>query len=44
MRIGYILIPVGSLLAALVIFKFFPINPVKAAEIRKELEVRRGQV
>jgi GPH family glycoside/pentoside/hexuronide:cation symporter len=44
MRIGYILIPVGSLLAALVILKFFPINPVKAAEIRKELEVRRGQV
>ena len=44
MRIGYILIPVGALLTALLLFKFFPINKEKAAEIRRALEARRGEV
>lgn len=44
MRIGYILIPVVSLVAALALLKLFPINREKAAEIREQLEARRGQV
>ena len=44
MRIGYIVIPVVALLAALVLLKFFPITAKKAAEIREQLEARRGQV
>ena len=44
MRIGYIVIPVVSLIAALALLKLFPINREKAAEIREQLEARRGQV
>jgi GPH family glycoside/pentoside/hexuronide:cation symporter len=44
MRIGYIAIPVASLLLALLLLKFFPINAAKAAEIREQLEARRGKV
>ncbi|HAV14235.1 MAG TPA: hypothetical protein DCX06_12195, partial [Opitutae bacterium] len=44
MRLGYILIPVLSLVAALLLLKFFPINREKAAEVRNALEARRGQV
>ncbi len=44
MRLGYILIPVCSLIAAFLLLKFFPINQAKAAEIRHELEARRGEV
>jgi len=44
MRLGYIAIPVSALLLALLLLKFFPINPSKAAEVREELETRRGKV
>ena len=44
MRIGYIVIPVVSLLLAIVLLKFFPITATKAAEIREQLEARRGKV
>jgi len=44
MRIGYIAVPVISLSLALVLLKFFPVTPERAAEIRKELEARRGKV
>ena len=44
MRLGYILIPVCSLIAALLLLKFFPINKDKAAEIRQALEARRGKI
>jgi GPH family glycoside/pentoside/hexuronide:cation symporter len=44
MRIGYILIPVISLIAALCLLKFFPLNRERAADIREQLEARRGQV
>jgi GPH family glycoside/pentoside/hexuronide:cation symporter len=44
MRLGYIFIPVCSLIAALLLLKFFPINKDKAAEIRQALEGRRGEI
>jgi GPH family glycoside/pentoside/hexuronide:cation symporter len=44
MRIGYILIPVCSLITALFLLKFFPLNRERAADIREQLEVRRGKV
>ena len=44
MRIGYIAIPVTALVLALVLLKFFPITQQKAAEIREQLEARRGKV
>jgi GPH family glycoside/pentoside/hexuronide:cation symporter len=44
MRVGYLVIPVIALVVALIILKYFPINRAKAAEIRKELEARRGVV
>lgn len=44
MRIGYIVIPVAALVAALALLKIFPITPEKAAEIRAQLEDRRGKV
>ena len=44
MRIGYIVIPVTALVLALFLLKFFPITPAKAAEIREQLEARRGKV
>lgn len=44
MRIGYIAIPVSALILALILLKFFPVTPKKAAEVRAELERRRGLV
>jgi len=44
MRIGYIAIPVTALVLALFLLKFFPITQQKAAEIREQLEARRGKV
>ena len=44
MRIGYIVIPVTALVLALFLLKFFPITAAKAAEIREQLEARRGKV
>jgi GPH family glycoside/pentoside/hexuronide:cation symporter len=44
MRVCYIIIPVAALIVATVLLKFFPITPVKAAEIRSQLEARRGKV
>jgi GPH family glycoside/pentoside/hexuronide:cation symporter len=44
MRIGYIVIPVVALVLAIVLLKFFPITPSRAAEIREQLEARRGKV
>jgi Na+/melibiose symporter-like transporter len=35
---------VAALVAALMILKYFPINRAKAAEIRNELETRRGVI
>ena len=44
MRVGYVVVPVVALLAALVLLKMFPITPGKAAEVREQLEARRGKV
>jgi GPH family glycoside/pentoside/hexuronide:cation symporter len=44
MRIGYIMIPVASLLLALFVLRFFPVDREKAAKIRQALEVRRGTI
>ncbi len=44
MRLGYIMIPVCSLLLALLLLKFFPIDREKASGIRHELEARRGAI
>ncbi len=44
MRIGYIALPVGALLIAMVLLHFFPITPERAREIREQLETRRGKV
>jgi GPH family glycoside/pentoside/hexuronide:cation symporter len=44
MRLGYVAIPVTALLIALVFLKFFPINRERAAEVRAQLEARRGEV
>jgi GPH family glycoside/pentoside/hexuronide:cation symporter len=44
MRIGYVAVPVVALVAALILLKNFPITPAKAAEIRAQLEARRGKV
>lgn len=44
MRIGYVVIPVAALVLAIVLIKFFSINAAKAAEIREQLEARRGKV
>ena len=44
MRIGYIVIPVVSLVFALLLLKAFPITKSVASEIRLQLEERRGKV
>jgi GPH family glycoside/pentoside/hexuronide:cation symporter len=44
LRIGYIIIPVVALLIALAVLRNFSITRQRAAEIRQELEARRGQV
>lgn len=44
MRVGYIIIPIVSLVIAIVLLRMFPITKEKAAEIRTELESRRGNV
>jgi len=44
MRIGYIAIPVTALALALGLLKFVHISPARVAEIRAQLEARRGQV
>jgi len=44
MRIGYVAVPVVSLMLAIILLKFFPITREKVAEIRAELEARRGKV
>ncbi len=44
MRVGYVVLPVVALLIAIVLLFFFPISAAKAAEIRAQLEARRGKV
>ena len=44
MRIGYIAIPVSSLAIAFLILRLYPLTPERMAEIRGELEARRGKV
>lgn len=44
MRIGYVAMPVGALLIALALLKFFPLTRERMAEIRTELENRRGKL
>ncbi|MEM1166182.1 MAG: MFS transporter [Planctomycetota bacterium] len=44
MRIGYVVIPTVSLVAALLLLRLFPITRERAAEIRAALEARRGKV
>ena len=44
MRIGYIVLPVGALLIALVLLKLFPLTHERLMDIRKQLEARRGKV
>lgn len=44
MRIGYIVIPIVALALAIMLLKAFPITKLKAAEIRHQLEARRGKV
>ena len=44
MRIGYIALPVTALVVAAIILRFFPLNANRLAEIRAQLEERRGKV
>jgi GPH family glycoside/pentoside/hexuronide:cation symporter len=44
MRIGYIVLPVVTLLIAVLVFKFFPLSARRVEEIRGQLEERRGKV
>ncbi len=44
MRIGFLVIPVVALGIALLLLNKFPITAQKAAEIREQLEARRGKV
>ena len=44
MRVGFFLIPLIALVIALVLLRLFPITAKKAAEIREQLEKRRGKV
>jgi GPH family glycoside/pentoside/hexuronide:cation symporter len=44
MRIGYIALPVSALVIGLFLLRVFPITPARAAEIRAQLEERRGQI
>jgi len=44
MRVGYVALPVVTLVLALLILKLFPITRERAAEIRALLETRRGAV
>jgi GPH family glycoside/pentoside/hexuronide:cation symporter len=44
MRIGYIVIPVFSLIIAIILLRLFPITKHKASEIRFKLETRRGKI
>jgi GPH family glycoside/pentoside/hexuronide:cation symporter len=44
MRVGYIAIPTTSLIVALLLLRLFPITRRRAAEIRAQLEARRGKV
>ena len=44
MRIGFLIIPIASLIIAILLLKIFPITSKKAAEIRVQLEERRGKV
>lgn len=44
MRIGYIALPVASLVVAAIILRFFPLNAKRLTEIRGQLEARRGKV
>jgi hypothetical protein len=44
MRIGYVALPAFALIIALILLVFFPITAKKAAEIRAQLEARRGKV
>ena len=44
LRIGYIALPVGALILAVILLRAFPITPLRAREIRTALETRRGKV
>ena len=44
MRMGYIILPVVSLILAVIFLKAFKLTPQKAADIRRQLEERRGKV
>jgi hypothetical protein len=44
MRIGYLALPVASLLIALFILKFYTLTQERAAEVRAQLEAKRGKV
>jgi GPH family glycoside/pentoside/hexuronide:cation symporter len=44
MRIWYVGLPAIALIIALLLLHFFPITPKRAAEIREQLEARRGKV
>jgi GPH family glycoside/pentoside/hexuronide:cation symporter len=44
MRLGYMIIPMASLVIALILLRFFKITPEKAKEIRTALEAKRGEV
>jgi GPH family glycoside/pentoside/hexuronide:cation symporter len=44
MRIGYFAIPVTALAIAIILLRLFPLTAKRMAEIRTELEARRGKV
>jgi GPH family glycoside/pentoside/hexuronide:cation symporter len=43
LRVAYVAVPVIAVLGALIALRYFPITPGRAAEIRAELEARRGK-
>ena len=42
LRVAYVFIPIVAVAFALVAVHYFPITPGRAAEVRRELELRRG--
>jgi GPH family glycoside/pentoside/hexuronide:cation symporter len=44
MRIGYVAVPVGSLVVALSLLRLFPLTKERVGDIRQQLEARRGKV
>jgi GPH family glycoside/pentoside/hexuronide:cation symporter len=43
LRVAYVGLPILAVIAALIALRFFRLTPERAAEVRRELEARRGK-